>query len=166
MNPYRALVQALGTTRGFAWVASRVLPPLDARFAGRRRSVTSFGTGFPLCFLTTTGRRTHERRTVPLLYVADGERLVVFASNWGKRSHPAWALNLEAEPQATVAIDSVTTPVTGRRATGEEQRRLWPEADRIYPGYAGYRARAGREIRIFVLEPSGPAEARAPIARL
>ena len=65
----------------------------------RRRSLTSLGTGFPLCYLTTTGRRTGEARTVPLLHVADSERVVLIASNWGRRRHPAWALNLDAQPR-------------------------------------------------------------------
>ena len=96
MNPYAGSVRALGRTRAFAWLFSRVLPPIDARFARRRRSLTSLGTDFPLCYLTTTGRRTGEARTVPLLYVADGERVVLIASNWGQPNHPAWALNLDA----------------------------------------------------------------------
>jgi deazaflavin-dependent oxidoreductase (nitroreductase family) len=83
-----------------------------------------------------------------LLYVSDGEHLAVFASNWGKRAHPAWALNLDAEPRAIVAVEGTSTPVLARRATGEEERRLWPEAERIYPGYAGYRARAGRDSHL------------------
>jgi deazaflavin-dependent oxidoreductase (nitroreductase family) len=153
VNPYGRLVRALGTTRGFAWVASRVLPPLDARFVGRRRSVTSFGTGFPLCYLTTVGRRTGERRTVPLLYVADGDRVVLFASNWGKPSHPAWALNLVVEPAVAISVDGVSREMRARRATTDEDRIYWPLAERMYPGYAGYRRRSGREIRVFVLDP-------------
>lgn len=154
MNPYRSLVQALGTTRGFTWVAARVLPPLDARFAGRRRSITSLGTGFPLCYLTTVGRRTGEPRTVPLLYVADGERVVLFASNWGRPRHPAWALNLEAAPLAEVTIEGVPRELRARRATAEEEPGYWSQAQGMYPGYEGYRRRAGREIRVFVLEPA------------
>lgn len=151
-NPYRALVQALGRTRWFTWVASRLLPPLDGRFVGRRRSVTSLGTGLPLCYLTTTGRRTGEARTVPLLHVADGERVVVFASNWGRTYHPAWAVNLDADPHATLSVNEAAWRVVARRATLDEERRYWPAAERIYPGYAGYRKRAGRRIRVYVLE--------------
>ena len=157
MNPYAALVCALGRTQPFAWIASRALPPLDARFAGRRRSLTSLGTDFPLCYLTTTGRRTGEPRTVPLLYVADGERVVVIASNWGRRNHPAWALNLDACPDAALAVDGVERPMRARRATDAERRRHWVEAVRVWPGYEGYRRRAGREIRLYVLEPAGVA---------
>ena len=153
MNPYRALVERLGTTQAFAAVASRVLPQLDARCKGRRRSVTSFGTGFPLCYLTTTGRRSGQQRTVALLYVADGERIVVFGSNWGRREHPAWALNLEADPCALVEIEGVERPMRARRAGPAEAERWWPLADAFYPGYASYRRRAAREVRVIVLEP-------------
>jgi deazaflavin-dependent oxidoreductase (nitroreductase family) len=153
VNPYAWLVRTAGRTRPFAWVASRVLPPLDARFVGRRRSLTSLGTGFPLCYLTTTGRRTGEARTVPLLHVADGERVVLVASNWGRRNHPAWALNLDACPEARLTVDGRERRVRARRASDEERRRYWAEAIRFWPGYEGYRRRAGRELRLYVLEP-------------
>jgi deazaflavin-dependent oxidoreductase (nitroreductase family) len=154
VNPYAGTVRALGRTRAFAWAFSRLLPPIDARFARRRRSLTSLGTGFPLCYLTTTGRRTGEPRTVPLLHVADGERVVLVASNWGRRSHPAWALNLDAHPDARVAVGGVERRYGARRATTEEEIRYWRRAVEVWPGYGDYRERAGREIRMFVLEPA------------
>lgn len=152
MNPYGALVRGLGRTRGFAWVASRTLPPIDALFRGRRRSLTNLGTGLPLCYLTTTGCRSGEPRTVPLLYVEDDGETVVFASNWGKRRHPAWAYNLDATPEALVAVCGVERSVRARRARADEELRFWPRAQEMYPGYAGYRRRASREIRVYVLE--------------
>ncbi len=153
MNPYAGSVRALGRTRAFAWIASRALPRVDARFVRRRRSLTSFGTGFPLCYLTTTGRRSGEPRTVPLLHLADGDRIVLIASNWGRRRHPAWALNLEAHPEARVAVDGVERSYRARLATPEEERAYWHDALAVWPAYGDYRARAGREIRMFVLEP-------------
>ena len=158
MNPYAAAVRRLGRYRAVSWALSRVLPPIDARFVRRRRSPTSFGTGFPLCYLTTTGRRTGEPRTVPLLHLADGGRVVLLASNWGGPHHPAWALNLEANPDARVTIGGVERHYTARRATSEERLRYWAEAVRVWPGYEDYRARASREIHVFVLEPAEPAE--------
>lgn len=158
MNPYAGVVRRLGRTRAFSRLAAHVLPPIDARFAGRRRSATSLGTGFPLCYLTTTGRRTGESRTVPLLYVADGDRIVLIASNWGGRRHPAWALNLDAAPEARVTVNGVERRYRARRATPDERQRHWLEAVEVWPGYDDYRARAGRagrEIRVFVLEPVG-----------
>jgi deazaflavin-dependent oxidoreductase (nitroreductase family) len=152
-NPYAAAVRALGRTRVFAWLASRVLPPLDRRFAGRRRSVTSFGTGFPLCYLTVRDRRSGEPRTVPLLYLEDGDRVVLVASNFGRKHHPGWARDLEVAATATVTIAGRASPMRARRADGAERARYWAEAVRVWPGYEGYRRRAGREIRLYVLEP-------------
>lgn len=154
MNLYARAVRRLGRHRPVAWALSHVLPPIDTLFARRRRSLTSLGTGFPLCYLTTTGRRTGEPRRVPLLHVADGERIVVIASNWGRRRDPAWALNLEADPAARVSIDGVERSYRARRATPGERSRYWADAIRVWPGYDDYRARAGREIRVFVLEPA------------
>ena len=159
MNPYAGLVRALGRTRGFAWVGSRVLHHLDAPFRGSVRSVTTFGTHFPLCYLTVAGRRTGEPRTVPLLHVVDGERVVLIASNWGRTSHPAWALNLHAASKATVTVAGAARDLAVRRATPPERERYWSEAVRVWPGYEGYRRRAGREIPMFVLEPAGAAKA-------
>lgn len=152
MRLYSNLVRQLGRTRAFAWVASRVLPPIDSRF--HDHPLTTLGTDFPLCYLTVRGRRSGEERTVPLLYVRDGDRVVLIASNWGQRRHPSWALNLEAAGEATVEVTSEgALSMTSRRATPEEFGRYWADALRVWPGYEGYRRRAGREIRMFVLDP-------------
>jgi deazaflavin-dependent oxidoreductase (nitroreductase family) len=153
MRAYENLVRQLGRTRAFAWVASRVLPPVDLRFRGHPLAV--MGTDFPLCYLTVRGRRSGELRTVPLLHVRDGDRVVLIASNWGRRHHPAWALNLEAAGGATIdALGGEPRAMTSRRATADEFERYWADALRFWPGYEGYRQRAGREIRMFVLDPA------------
>lgn len=153
MNPYAGTISALGRTRAFAWLASRVLPPLDRRFAGRRRAPSSLGTGLPLCYLVVRSRATGSPRTVPLLHIGDGERIVLIASNWGSRRHPGWALDLEAAPDVSVAVSGVERAYRARRATQDEARRYWEQALAVWPGYEDYRRRAGREIRMFVLEP-------------
>lgn len=153
MNPYAAAVRTLGRTRGFAWLGSRVLPALDRPFARSARSPTSLGTGFPLCYLTVAGRRSGLPRTVPLLHVADGDRVALIASNWGRAGHPAWALNLDAAAAAEITVGGRTRPVRARRATADERERYWNEAVAFWPGYEGYRRRAGREIRVYVLDP-------------
>ena len=152
MNPYAGLFRTFGRSRVFAWVMAPWLGRADLRFKDRRRSLSSLGTDFPLCYLTVCGRRSGERRTVPLLYVADGDRVVLFGSNFGRRSHPAWALNLEAAGE--ILIDGVSRRMSSRRATAEEIDRYWLQALAFWPGYEGYRRRAGREIRVFVLEPT------------
>ena len=144
-NTLAAVVRRLGRTRAFAAVASRTLPPLDRWTGGR---VTRTG-GFPLVWLTTTGRRSGEPRTVPLLHARDGDRLVLAASNWGGPRPPAWALNLDANPDALADGRAVRA----RRATVEEAERYWPLLEALWPGYRDYRRRAGREVPLFVLEP-------------
>jgi deazaflavin-dependent oxidoreductase (nitroreductase family) len=133
-----------------------VLPPIDARF--REHPPSTIGTDFPLCYLTVRGRKSGELRTVPLLHVRDGERVVLIASNWGRKRHPAWALNLDTAFEAEVALPGEPSrKMEPRRATGDELDRYWAEALRFWPGYEGYRRRAGREIRMFVLDPSSAA---------
>jgi deazaflavin-dependent oxidoreductase (nitroreductase family) len=92
---------------------------------------------------------------VPLLHVRDGDAIVLAGSNWGQAHAPAWALNLDANPDAEVDLDGSTIPVRARRATAEERERLWPRLVRVWPGYASYARRAGREIPLFVLERRG-----------
>ena len=154
MNPYAAVVRTLGRTRAFGWLGSRVLPALDRPFAGSARSPSSLGTGFPLCYLTVRGRRSGLSRTVPLLHVADGDRVVLIASNWGRPRHPDWALNLDAATEAEITVAGRARRMQVRRATGEERERYWSAAISLWPGYEGYRRRAGREIRVYVLDPA------------
>ncbi len=110
--------------------------------------------GLPSLLLTTTGRRSGLPRTVPLLYVPDGARYVVIASNWGQQHHPAWSANLLAEPDATVSIHGHDVAVRARLADPAERDRLWPSITRTWPAYDTYVERSGRDIRVFLLEPA------------
>lgn len=145
----------LSKTSGLRWVLSQMLTPLDVMLKGSRFAPSRFGLDLPLCFLTTTGRKTGEPRTVPLLFVTPltGGHAVA-ATNFGRTSHPAWALNLEAEPQATLEADGETTRVVARRVDAQEILEIWPLFDGIWPGYEEYRKIAPRDIKVFVLTPS------------
>ena len=114
-----------------------------------------FGTvgGSPVLLLTTTGRKSGEPRTAPVLYIRDGERLLVIGSNAGNAKTPAWALNLRAKPDAEINVRGRSRPVTARVAEGEERDRLWKTITDEYPGFDDYRERTDREIAVFVLEP-------------
>jgi F420H(2)-dependent quinone reductase len=109
--------------------------------------------GVPVLLLTTTGRKSGQQRTTPLLYLADGPDFVVVASNGGSDRHPSWWLNLQAQPDVEVQVRHDRLPVHGVRATPEEQRRLWPRLVQLYPDYATYRERTSREIPIVILRP-------------
>ena len=106
-----------------------------------------------ILLLTTTGRRTGRRRTKPLLYVRDGERLALAASYGGRPYHPAWYLNLQAEPNAEVQLGRERRSVRARDATPEERDRLWPQFVSTYPKYELYRRSTDRRIPIVILEP-------------
>lgn len=157
-NPYNAALRAAGRTRAFAWLMRHALPPLDRLFVHRRHTVASLGTGLPVLYLTATGRHSGAPRTVPLLYArGDDGGLVVAATNWGQRHHPAWSSNVGAHPDVTVTIEGAAQPMQARRATSDELALYWPRLLDVWPGYEGYERRSGRDIRVFVLEPSTPA---------
>lgn len=106
----------------------------------------------PMLLLTTRGRRSGAPRTVPLLYVPDGERFVVVGSNAGDDRPPAWWLNLEAEPRASIQVGPDRHDVVARRAVGEERARLWSLLVSTHAGYREYERRTSREIPIVILE--------------
>jgi deazaflavin-dependent oxidoreductase (nitroreductase family) len=155
VNGYSRFVQRLGHQRWFA-ALGRTMMPVD-RWVQRvtKGRWTVIGPhGMPALLLTTTGRRTGQPRTQPLLYAPDGDGYVVMASNWGQAHHPAWSGNLIADPDATVAVDGATVPVRAVLASGAERERLRGLLLDVWPAYATYERRAaGRDIRIFRLTP-------------
>jgi deazaflavin-dependent oxidoreductase (nitroreductase family) len=108
----------------------------------------------PVLLLTTTGRKSGESRTAPVVYLADGERYVVIGSNAGNARTPAWALNLRANPDAAVQVRRVKLPVRARVAEGEERADLWRRVNEQYSGFDEYSERTNRDISVFVLEPT------------
>ena len=109
--------------------------------------------GLPVLLLITRGRRSGKSRTIPLLYIREGDAMVVVGSNGGSDYVPAWWLNLRANPDAEVEIGRERTPVTARKAYPAERARLWPEFTAHFSGYAEYAKRAAREISVVMLEP-------------
>ena len=107
----------------------------------------------PVLLLTTTGRRSGEPRTAPVVFLADGERMVVIGSNAGNERPPAWALNLEANPEAEVQVRGRRAKVRARITEGEERDELWRRMNDQYAGFDDYRERTQRQINVFALEP-------------
>lgn len=110
--------------------------------------------GLPSLRLVTTGRRSGLPRTNDLLYTPLGDDYVLVGSGWGRPAHPAWTLNLRAEPNAAVVIRGRRIPVTAREVTGAERGEVWGRALRNWPGYEMEERLAGREFRVFVLVSS------------
>jgi deazaflavin-dependent oxidoreductase (nitroreductase family) len=106
----------------------------------------------PVLLLTTTGRQSQQRRTTPLTFFPEGKDFVVIASYGGGPRHPAWWLNLKAEPQAEVEVGPARHSVVAREAEGEERERLWRRVTRWMPMYAYYQSRTERHIPVVVLE--------------
>ena len=112
--------------------------------------------GLPVLLLTTIGRRTRRRRTTPLVYLGDGEDLVIVGSNGGNDWHPSWYRNLLRNQHAEVQINTQRKRVAGVTATGSERERLWQEVVKLWPGYARYQEGTNRSIPLVVLRDEGP----------
>ncbi len=107
--------------------------------------------GAPLLLLTTTGRRSGAARVNPVMYLADGDRLLVFASKAGMPTHPDWFHNLVADPMVTVEVGEQTFRARASVIEGEERDRLFGEQARRYPGFAEYQAKTDRVIPVVAL---------------
>jgi deazaflavin-dependent oxidoreductase (nitroreductase family) len=108
----------------------------------------------PVLLLTTTGRKSGQPRTAPVVYLADGEGFVVINTNAGNAKTPAWSLNLKANPEAEVEVRRKRIEVRARAAEGEERADLWRRHMEQYSGWDYYESKLDREITVFVLEPA------------
>jgi len=107
----------------------------------------------PICLLTTTGRRSGEPRTAPVVYLADGERVILIDTNAGNEKLPAWSLNLEAKPEAEVELGRKRRSVRARVAEGEERTELWRRHIEQFEGFDFYVTKLERTPSVWVLEP-------------
>ncbi len=108
--------------------------------------------GAPLLLLHTTGAKSGEERVSPVMYQADGDKLVVFASYAGSPKHPAWFHNLMAGGPVSVEVGTETFPVRARVAEGAEREKYWSKQKADYPGFAEYEQKTTRQIPVVVLE--------------
>lgn len=151
------LVRRIGRTEwARLFLGPKVLTRLDRvvhRLTGGRVMISDLL--FDTLMLTTTGRRSGQPRTTPLVRLDLDGTPVVIASNFGRESHPAWSLNLLADPNATIEVDGETRTVVARQLDADERERTWPQAIRLWPGYQTYRdtTEGVRDIRMFALEP-------------
>ncbi|MFE7415948.1 nitroreductase family deazaflavin-dependent oxidoreductase [Rhodococcus sp. NPDC057529] len=123
------------------------------RLGGKWRVGSAFPRGLPVCLLTTTGRKSGEPRISPLLFLEDGDRIVLVASQGGLPKHPMWYLNLRANPQVTVQVKSRVRPMTAHTADPGERARLWPRLVDMYTDFDNYQAWTDRTIPVVVCTP-------------
>ena len=112
-----------------------------------------FLRGAPVMLMTTTGCKSGKPRTAPLIYLEDGDDLVIVASKGGMSRHPAWYRNLEQNPEVEVEIGSERRKMRARRVSDEEKAEFWPRLTQIYRDYDDYQARTDRNIPVVVLSP-------------
>ena len=156
-NPLFRLNRAFAGTTVGAWLFSKSLRHLDnlvARLSGGRQTAAGLLAGLAVLDVTTTGRKSGQRRTSHLIATPYGDGLGLLGTNFGQPSTPAWALNLEADPHATVSYRHQERAVVARRATPQEADEIFRIAGTFYGGYLKYRSRVAesRDIRVFVLE--------------
>jgi F420H(2)-dependent quinone reductase len=118
--------------------------------ASRGRLFATWGRA-PVLLLTTTGRRSGQQRTAPVVFLADGERLIVIGSNAGNERAPAWSLNLKDNPACEVQVRGRRRHAQARIAEGEERAELWQKMNDQYAGFDDYDERTSRDIAVFVL---------------
>jgi deazaflavin-dependent oxidoreductase (nitroreductase family) len=108
--------------------------------------------GVPTLLLTTTGRKSGDARTLPLIYGQDGKRYVIVASRGGAPDHPGWYKNLVAQPKVEVQVAADRFKARASTARGAERARLWQTMAKIWPAYDEYQKKTSREIPVVTLE--------------
>lgn len=160
-NAFQRLVAGFASTRPGAWLFAKSLRHLDTvvmRATKGRHSAPGLLAGLPVLDLTTTGRKSGQPRTSHLISIPVGEDLALLGTNFGQPKTPAWVLNLEADPRASVTHQQRTVEVIARPASEAEVHEVMERSRAVYGGYEKYQQRiSGRRVRIFVLQAAPPA---------
>jgi len=137
----------------FWWLWERATSLHSAAYKFSKGRVGGKAYGAPIVLVDSVGRKSGKRRTHPLLCDEQGENIVIVASKGGIDKHPAWYLNLMANPETEINWRGEQRRVRAREAEGDERERLWERMIAVYPGYAQYQSRTERQIPVIVLEP-------------
>ena len=137
----RRVVKLMSTIN--VWLYRRTGGRIGGKFKG----------GAPVCIVTTTGRKSGQARPKPLLYLLDGDDVILVASQAGMPKHPEWYLNLQANPALTIAIGKTTRHYRAVTVGQEERAALWPRLAEVYPDYNDYQQRTTREIPVVRCSP-------------
>jgi deazaflavin-dependent oxidoreductase (nitroreductase family) len=149
-------IQHLAATRLGSWILVRVLPPIDRvvfRLSGNKLTLVTLLAGLPTLLLVSTGAKSGQPRTTPLVGIPYGDGYILIGSNFGQTHHPAWVYNLRAHPAAQLICHGQAREYIAREVHGEEYDTCWQKAVNYYTGYQAYKVRAGRKIAVFVFEP-------------
>jgi len=156
-NVVQKFLRRFGASGPGSWLFARILHRIDGpvhRLTRGRYTLASLLSGIPVVMLTTTGAKSGQPRTVPVLGIPSQDAVAIIASNFGQYRHPAWYHNLRAHPDAEIVVDGVHRRVRAVEADGERRAEIWKAGVRVYPGFEQYERRAShRRISVFVLEP-------------
>jgi deazaflavin-dependent oxidoreductase (nitroreductase family) len=114
-------------------------------------------SGLATLLLTCIGRKSGEKRITPLVFMQDGEEMVVVGSLAGYDSHPAWVLNIRANPECWVQRDREVVKAVGRDASNEERAELWPRLTEMFPPWGYFQEQTDRPFAVVILKPTRPA---------
>lgn len=122
------------------------------RIGGKWRVGSAFPWGIPVCLVTTIGRKTGQPRVAPLLFLEDGDKVILVASQGGLPKHPLWFRNIQAHPEVTVQIRSRIRKMQARVASEEERAAYWPKLTAMYPDFDNYQSWTDRVIPVVICE--------------
>jgi F420H(2)-dependent quinone reductase len=153
-GPWLAALSWTARQKPVTWflvnVGNKIDPYLMKATGGRVKSTINA----PTVLLTHTGAKSGKKRTTPLAYFTEGDKVVLIASRGGHQHHPAWYHNVVANPEVELWTRGGGGVYRAREAEGEERSRIWDLATTYYPGFASYQERAGdRRIPVIVCEP-------------
>jgi deazaflavin-dependent oxidoreductase (nitroreductase family) len=117
------------------------------------RLLNKFLGGYPICVVTTTGAKSGQPRSIPLIHLPHGENKLLVASQGGMPGNPAWYYNVVAHPEVQILVDGKEKTYRARRASDEEKAELWPHLLSLYPDFDEYQARTDRNIPVFICQP-------------
>jgi deazaflavin-dependent oxidoreductase (nitroreductase family) len=149
-------LENIARSRPGGWIAVNIANPIDQRVLAWSNGRIGMFPGQSVGLLYTYGAKSGRPRTTPLLYLRDGDRIVLVASKAGAARHPAWYHNVKANPKVSfLPRGGPKAEYVAREAEGAEREDLWEKANDLYVGYDDYQERTGgRVIPVIVLEPS------------
>jgi deazaflavin-dependent oxidoreductase (nitroreductase family) len=157
-NLLQRLMRVSAAWKPVSWFYARTLHHIDRavyKATKGRKTFAALVTGLPVCMLTTTGAKSGQPRTVPLLAIPERGDLIVIGSNYGQKDTPAWCANLRANPEVTMAFEGKRLDMVATEVHGAEREALYNRGIGIYPGWTVYKSRANRTIPVFRLTTTG-----------
>jgi deazaflavin-dependent oxidoreductase (nitroreductase family) len=157
-EPLRWLAHKAAEIIPMSWIPPHALVRIDRAFfriSRGRTTLSAWVSGFPIIMLTTTGARTGQPHTLPVLALPEGDRLIVIASNFGRPSNPGWYFNLRAHPSVMITWKGSAIGMRARELIGQERQRYVDLGLKAYPWWEPYHRRAApRKIPVIMLEPA------------